>query len=158
MRRQDREVSDHQAIEAFLRREQILRVAFYDQGDIYIVPVNYGFTCDDNGFTFYFHGAQAGRKYALSRECPTMGFEIDGGYRPVAGNTACEFTAEFQSVIGTGVLRLLSDRQEKIAGLNAVMRQLSGKDSWDYPEAMVDRTAVYCLRAKNLSCKAKYQR
>ena len=81
MRRRDREVTDHQAIEAFLRREQILRVAFYDQGDIYIVPVNYGFTCDGGGFTFYFHGAQAGRKYALSRECPTVGFEIDGGYR-----------------------------------------------------------------------------
>ena len=156
MRRQDREVSDHQAIEAFLRREQILRVAFYDQGDIYIVPVNYGFTCQDGSFTFYFHGAQAGRKYELSRKTPTVGFEIDGGYRPVAGDTACAFTAEFQSVIGTGVLRLLSDRQEKIAGLNAVMRQLSGKDGWDYPEAMVDSTAVYCLQAKTLSCKAKH--
>ena len=155
MRRRDREVTDQQAIEAFLRREQILRVAFYDQGDIYIVPVNYGFTCDDNGFSFYFHGAQAGRKYELSRQSPTVGFEIDGGYRPVAGDTACSFTAEFQSVIGTGVLRLLSDRQEKIAGLNAVMRQLSGKDGWDYMDAMVDSTAVYCLQAKTLSCKAK---
>ena len=154
MRRQDREVTDHQAIEDFLRREQILRVAFYDQGDIYIVPVNYGFTCQDGSFTFYFHGAQAGRKYELSRECPTVGFEIDGGYRLVPGSTACAFTAEFQ--IGTGVLRLLSDRQEKIAGLNAVMRQLSGKDGWDYPEAMVDSTAVYCLQAKTLSCKAKH--
>ena len=155
MRRRDREVTDHQAIEDFLRREQILRVAFYDQGDIYIVPVNYGFTCQDGSFTFYFHGAQAGRKYELSRECPTVGFEIDGGYRLVPGSTACAFTAEFQSVIGTGVLRLLSDRQEKIAGLNAVMRQLSGKDGWDYPEAMVDSTAVYCLQAQTLSCKAK---
>ena len=155
MRRRDREVTDQQAIEDFLRREQILRVAFYDQGDIYIVPVNYGFTSDDGSFTFYFHGAQAGRKYELSQQTPTVGFEIDGGYRPVAGNTACEFTAQFQSVIGTGVLRLLSDRQEKIAGLNAVMRQISGKDSWDYPDAMVDSTAVYCLQAKALSCKAK---
>ena len=111
--------------------------------------------CDDGSFTFYFHGAQAGRKYELSQQTPTVGFEIDGGYRPVAGDTACAFTAEFQSVIGTGVLRLLSDRQEKIAGLNAVMRQLSGRDGWDYPDAMVDSTAVYCLQAKTLSCKAK---
>ena len=155
MRRRDREVTDQQAIEDFLRREQILRVAFYDQGDIYIVPVNYGFTCDDGSFTFYFHGAQAGRKYELSQQTPTVGFEIDGGYRPVAGDTACSFTAEFQSVIGTGVLRLLSDRQEKIAGLNAVMHQLSGRDGWDYLDAMVDSTAVYCLQAKTLSCKAK---
>ena len=155
MRRRDREVTDCQAIEDFLRREQILRVAFYDQGDIYIVPVNYSFTCDDNGFTFYFHGAQAGRKYELSQQCPTVGFEIDGGYRLVPGSIPCEFTAEFRSVIGTGVLRLLSDRQEKIAGLNAVMRQLSGKDGWDYFDAMVDSTAVYCLQAKTLSCKAK---
>ena len=54
MRRNDREITDKDAIAAFLSAEQILRVAFYDNGDIYIVPVNYGY-CEENGrICFYF--------------------------------------------------------------------------------------------------------
>lgn len=42
MRRSDREITDKKIIESFIANEQILRVAFYDNGDIYIVPINYG--------------------------------------------------------------------------------------------------------------------
>ena len=43
MRRSDREIKDINSIEKFIAGEQILRIAFYDDGDIYIVPVNYGY-------------------------------------------------------------------------------------------------------------------
>ena len=76
MRRNDREITDRQVIAAFLSAEQILRVAFYDDGDIYIVPVNYGW-CEENGrICFYFHGAKAGRKYTLAQQTPKVGFEM----------------------------------------------------------------------------------
>lgn len=57
MRRSDREVTDKKRIQAFLAKEQVMRIAFYDNGDIYIVPVNYGYTCEDDKYTLYFHGA-----------------------------------------------------------------------------------------------------
>ena len=41
MRRRDREITDENAIAEFIAKEQILRIAFYDKVDIYIVPVNY---------------------------------------------------------------------------------------------------------------------
>ena len=43
MRRSDREITDEKSIEAFIAKEQIMRIAFYDNGEIYIVPVNYGY-------------------------------------------------------------------------------------------------------------------
>lgn len=43
MRRNDREVTDKALIEQFVAKEQIMRIAFYDNGDIYIVPLNYGY-------------------------------------------------------------------------------------------------------------------
>ena len=63
MRRKDREITDISAIDTFLTEEKILRIAFYDDGDIYIVPVNYGFRRESGKCVFYFHGAKAGRKY-----------------------------------------------------------------------------------------------
>ena len=77
MRRIDREVTDKTAIEEFIKKEQILRVAFYEDGEIYIVPVNYGYTRENDRYSFYFHGAMAGRKYELSKSGPAVGFEID---------------------------------------------------------------------------------
>lgn len=35
MRRSDREITDRNAIKAFIESEQILRIAYYDAGDIY---------------------------------------------------------------------------------------------------------------------------
>ena len=79
MRRRDREITDENAIAEFIAKEQILRIAFYDEGDIYLVPVNYGYSYDEQ-YSFYFHGAKAGRKYELAKKKPTVGFEIDGNY------------------------------------------------------------------------------
>lgn len=155
MRRKDREITDRNAIESFLSEEQILRVAFYDRGDIYIVPVNYGYVRKDGTDAFYFHGAKAGRKYELSKSEPMVGFEIDGKYRLVGGDAACDYTASFQSVIGTGTLHLVDTTEEKICGLNAIMRQTTGKAAWTYETHMLNEVAIFRLDAEKLSCKAK---
>ena len=155
MRRKDREVTSKAAIEAFVAKEQILRIAFYDDGDIYIIPVNYGYQYANNQYTFYFHGAKAGRKFELSKANPLVGFEIDGAYRFLEGEAACDFSASFQSVTGTGILRLVENEEEKIIGLNALMKQTTKKDGWSFNEKMLHATAVYRLDVQKLSCKAK---
>lgn len=155
MRRSDREITDRREIEAFIAREQIIRIAFSDEGDIYIVPVNYGYILENGKYTFYFHGAKAGRKYELSQKKPDVGFEIDGKYDLIEGEIACEFSAAFQSVIGTGQLSLVEQREDKIKGLNAIMRQVSKRAEWQYEEKMLEAVAVFRLDVKKLSCKAK---
>lgn len=155
MRRIDREITDKAAIEAFIAAEQILRVAFYDDGDIYIVPVNYGYTYENDRYSFYFHGAKAGRKFELSKAKPTVGFEIDGKYRLLSGDTACQFSATFQSVIGTGSLEIVTDTEEKKRGLNALMKQTTHQPQWDYEEGMLEAVAVFRLDVQKLSCKQK---
>ena len=155
MRRSDREITDKSEIEAFVAGEQILRIAFYDNGDIYIVPVNYGYRYENDTYAFYFHGAKAGRKYELSKSNPVVGFEIDGKYRLLEHETACDYSAAFQSVVGTGRLQLVEDTEEKKIGLNALMKQTTKKDGWSFNEKMLHATAVFKLDVQKLSCKAK---
>ena len=85
MRRSDREVTDVKLIEAFIAEEQIMRIAFYDNGEISIVD----------------------------------------------------------------------DREEKLKGLNVLMKQTSGKAEWQYSEEMVNAVAVYKVDVNEISCKAK---
>ena len=154
MRRKDREITDTNIIETFIAKEQILRIAFYDKGDIYIVPINYGYTYDEQ-YTFYFHGAKAGRKYELAKKTPSVGFEIDGSYALVEGETACDFSATFQSVVGTGTLSLVEDTEDKVKGLNAIMKQTTSKAEWAYSDEMLEAVAVFRLDVDKMSCKAK---
>ena len=155
MRSSDREVTDKVAIEEFIAGEKIMRVGFCDCGEVYIVPVNYGYSVDDGMYTFYFHGAKAGRKFELAESMPAVGFEIDGRYSLIPAETACGHSAEFMSVVGTGRLSIINDNNEKIKALNCIMKQVSGRDIWDYPEKQLDGTAVFRLRAEKMSCKAK---
>ena len=155
MRRSDREITDPKIIEEFVAGEQILRVAFYDEGDIYIVPVNYGYLYENDKYSFYFHGAKAGRKYELSKSKPVVGFEIDGKYKLLENENACDYSATFQSVIGTGTLQIVDNMEEKKLGLNTLMKQISQQSDWSYDDKMLEAVAVYKLDVTKIACKAK---
>ena len=155
MRRKDREITDAKAIADFIAREQIIRITFCDENDIYIVPVNYGYLCKDGNDSFYFHGAKAGRKYELAKQKPLVGFEIDGNYKLLEDEIACKCSARFQSVTGTGVLQLVDDGEEKQEGLAAIMKQATHKTEWNYSDEMLKTVAVFRLDVDKMSCKAK---
>ena len=155
MRRSDREITDISQIKAFIQKESIMRIGLYDEGEVYIVPVNYGYVFENDKHVFYFHGAKAGRKYELAKKSPAVGFEIDGNYELLKAETACDYSAKFQSVIGNGKLKLVDDYAEKIKGLNKLMKQSTGKDDWNYENKMIDGVAVFKLEVEKLSCKAK---
>lgn len=155
MRRADREITDRNAIEEFIAKEKIIRIGFCDRGDVYIVPVNYGYSTENGEYTFYFHGAAAGRKYELAKSAPSVGFEIDGGYTLIGADTGCGHSAGFRSVIGTGKLSLISSEDEKLTALNCIMKQATGSEDWDYKSDVLERTAVFRLKAEKMTCKAK---
>lgn len=155
MRRKDREVTDQVRIREFIEKEQVMRVGFCDEGDIYIVPVNYGFTVEDGNYVFVFHGARAGRKFELAKSCPTVGFEIDGMYQLMEADEACDFSAHFQSVIGTGRLSLVEDSAEKETLLSKLMEQTTSSPDWNYDSKMLAATAVFRLDVEKMSCKLK---
>ena len=56
-------------------------------------------------------------------------------------------------MVGEGPIRVVEETQEKKKGLNCIMGHMSGKDSWDYPEAMLKRTAVLRLDVEQMSGK-----
>ena len=82
MRKIERQVTDPATIREIISGCEVMRVAFNDpdEGDIYVVPVNYGFTESDGEYTLYFHGAKTGRKADLARLGGIVGFEMDRGY------------------------------------------------------------------------------
>ena len=58
MRRKDREITGRENIEPILRACKTCRVAMIADGAPYVVPLNFGYTWDDDGLTLYFQRPQ----------------------------------------------------------------------------------------------------
>lgn len=153
MRRKDREVTDTAKIEDIIRRCTCCRVGFYDRGEVYIVPLSFGYERKRNTLTIYFHGAEEGRKAELILKSPKVGFEMDTDYALNEADTACGHSARFQSIIGNGIMRRVTESEEKKHGLSLIMEHNTGKKEWEFNEKMLRATAVFKLEVTQMSCK-----
>ena len=155
MRRKDREVLDEVKIDEFIKNCDCCRIGFYDKenNEVYIVPLNFGYSNVDNKRVFYFHGAKEGRKIELISKTKKVSFEMDSNHELIIGKMACNYSERYQSVMGTGLISFVEDKDEKIAALNEIMFQSTGKKDWEFPEPMLNAVAVFKIEVTSLSCK-----
>lgn len=155
MRRKDREVLDEVKIDKFIRNCDCCRIGFCDKenNEVYIVPLNFGYSHVDNKRVFYFHGAKEGRKIELISKTKKVSFEMDSNHELIVGKMACNYSERYQSVMGTGLISFVENKDEKIAALNEIMFQSTGKKDWDFPEPMLNGVAVFKIEVTSLSCK-----
>ena len=153
MRRKDREVTAPMRVADIVRHCTCCRIGFCDDGEVYIVPLNFGYEIKDDMYVFYFHGAKEGRKIELIQKSPHVGFEMDTDYLLHAADTACQYSAHYQSIIGNGVLRIVSEPEEKKLGLSLIMEHNTGKREWNFDEKMLNTVIVFKLVVYKMSCK-----
>lgn len=153
MRRKDRQITDPEKIRAIILDSQCCRLGFCDEGEVYIVPLSFGYAEEDGKQVFYFHSAGEGRKVDLVKKAPKVGFELDTGYRLQADGHAHECTAAFQSIIGTGVTTFVTEPEEKVKALDAIMEHYRGKGDWQYPADLLQRVCIFKMTVTELACK-----
>lgn len=153
MRRNEREVTDPAQIRQIIESCHCCRLGFYDEGEVYIVPLSFGYDEQGAARVFYFHGAAQGRKARLIAQRPRVGFELDGGYQLSPGSTACQYSARFVSVVGTGRVSPVQAPAEKRAALAALMRHTAGEGSWAFAPAALAGVSVFRLDVEKLACK-----
>lgn len=149
MRRKEKEITDRTAIDAFIRENRVCRLGLAEGNQPYVVPLNFGYQPP----YLYFHSATEGRKLDILRKNPRVCFEFDEMVKLKKNNQACEWGAEFKSVIGEGSAELLTDPDEKRQGLDCIMAQYSGR-KFEYPDETLEKTAVIRVTIDAVSAKA----
>ena len=157
MRRTDLEVTDLNQLEDILRSCDVVRVAAQDEQGLFIFPLNFGYALEGDQLTLYVHSTPRGRKAAAFRTACPAAFEMDCGHALRTADAACDHSFTYRSIMGSGVIRTLEDREEKRAALNAIARHMTGR-TWDMPDQAVDNTAVFALRAEQWSGKRNQPR
>lgn len=154
MRRKERAVTDCTRIAEIIRACDCCRLGLRDGDGVYIVPLNFGFAEENDTWVLYFHGAGAGKKLTLLRANGRVGFEMDTGHALVGDGCACSYTFHYQSVIGSGEVREVTDECGKLAGLRCIMAHCTGREDWDFTAQELAQVTVLRLEITQVTCKA----
>ena len=156
MRRKDREVLNFDTVRQIIDSCEIINIGLFDPDDPnfpYIVPVNFGYTIDENNdISFYIHGARAGRKFGLmqkNRECTFMMY--CDSYTELIPSVK-DVTSRYKCIMGKAEVTLL-EGEDVLLGLQCMMDRREDTRSFDWNRDAVPRVAVWKLRVTELSAK-----
>lgn len=152
MRRADKIVKDKNVIREILLSSNICRIAIFDDEFPYIVPLNYGFRNN----TLYFHSAPQGKKIDLIKKNNNVGFVIEQDHEVLKDEISCNWTTKYRSVMGTGIIKIVTDTEKKTEGLDIIM-QHHGKTENEYNKKALERMILLKLEIKSLSAKQSGQ-
>ena len=148
LRRKDKEITDINEIGKIIKKATVCRLGLVDGDEPYVIPVCFGY----EGNALYFHSALEGRKIELIKRNNKVCFEIDTDAELLRDEQACGFTMKYRSVIGIGRAHILDNDDEKIHGLNVLMKQYSeGEFSFSKEKlalALVVRVDIESITAK----------
>ena len=152
--KREREVTDINEIKEILDKSMIVHVGMVDDGEPYVVPMNYGYTLEDGELCIYLHGATVGRKIDIINKNPKVFFEMECDVTPFEGKVACQYGTTYASVMGKGTAVVLDDVNDKIDGLAKFMKTQTGKD-FTFDEKMVSIVNVIKITATSFTAKKR---
>lgn len=128
MTRRERQVTDINEILKILDNSKVLHLGLVDGDEPYVVPMNYGYTYENDKLTIWLHCARQGRKLDVMRANPKVFFEMEYGITPFEGEVACKYGITYSSLMGRGVATIIEDVETKKIALSSLMKVQTGKD------------------------------
>lgn len=153
MRRRDREITELTRVISIIDACECCRLGLIDENEAYIVPMNFGYELTNDKLILYFHCATEGRKIDLLPKQKTVAFEMDTKHTLISSEKACSFSFLYQCIMGKGNLEIMENNDDKIYGLNKIMKHYSENDTWNFDFKVLDRLYVLKLTVAEWSCK-----
>jgi len=153
MRRNDRAIEGFDNMLAILSRCEIMRLALCDGDKPYVVPLHFAVCDGEDGTAIYFHGAAEGRKIDVLTRNPNACFEADRLIRVISHETACQWAADFESIIGEGQIAIVTENTEKIRALDAIMAKYGFPGKPAYNDSALAKVCVLRLSVESMTAK-----
>lgn len=152
--RRERLITDREKIIEILDKAKVLHLGLVDGDEPYIVPMNYGYTFENDKLTIWLHGAVRGRKYDIIRVNPKVCFEMECDLIPFEGDVACRYGLGYSSLMGRGTAVIVEDVEEKQKALSILMKTQVNKD-FEFNEKLA--SVVGIIRIDVLDYSAKHR-
>jgi len=156
MRRKDREIQGIVDKIKIIENCKYCRIGLSENNYPYIVPLNYGYSYEDENLTLFFHSAKEGKKIDIIKNNNEACFEIDYDTKLIEGEKACNYGYEYRSIIGFGKIIFLETNEEKIEGLNKIMQHQTGeKNNYTFNENEVKNVLVFKMVVEDFTGKER---
>lgn len=149
MRRSDKEITDPKIMSEILVNSSICRLGLVQDGEAYIVPVNYAF---NDGYIFI-HSAVEGRKIEILKQNPKVTFEIEYPSEVVKNEVACKWGTKYRSLMGKGTIEIRYDAESKKECFDLLMRKYGADFSAVYDQSALEKAAVLKLKIESYTGK-----
>ena len=154
MRRKDREVTAIHEIVEILDLCKTCHVAMQDDGELYLVPLSYGYEIEDCTLTLYFHSAKEGRKLDIWKKNPNVCFEMCYEGEPLFDETPCNSGYYYASLIGYGEVELIEEPAKKCRALSIMFAHQAGKQI-EFAKEQAEMVCVYKIVSTKFTGKRK---
>jgi nitroimidazol reductase NimA-like FMN-containing flavoprotein (pyridoxamine 5'-phosphate oxidase superfamily) len=156
MRRKDREITDINDKMAIIEQCKFCRMGLCEENNPYIIPLNYGYTYENEKLTLFFHSAVEGKKIEIIKKNKNACFEVDCDTELIEGNSPCEYGYKFKSIIGFGEIIFLETNDEKSYGLKQLMKHQTGRETLhNFSENELKNVCVFKMIVKEFTGKQK---
>jgi len=156
MKRKDKEIVDINEKINIIKKCKVCRIGLSENNIPYVIPLNYGYEYKNNLLTLYFHSALEGKKLDIIKNNNNACFEIDCDNKLIENENACNYGYAFKSIIGFGKITILENTEEKIFGLNMIMKHQTEKDiTYNFNEEQINKVCVFKLVLDEFSGKQK---
>ncbi|MDR7001682.1 nitroimidazol reductase NimA-like FMN-containing flavoprotein (pyridoxamine 5'-phosphate oxidase superfamily) [Neobacillus niacini] len=158
MRQKNLECKDQTKIELFLEQEKTGFLGLADGKMPYVIPLN--FVWLDGAI--YFHGAAEGRKVSIMEENAKACFTVSANQGTLTHPVPAKTDTAYMSVMVFGEAELVIDLDEAVAAMQKMLdkyvpgyyeQALSSSHVEKYRSSLGSRTAVYKIKARELSAK-----
>lgn len=148
VRRKDRAITDRAEIDAILYEGKVMHLAMSHDNHPFLVPLFYAY----DGKAVYFHSASQGTKIEILKSNPRVCFEVSLDNGVIPSEKACDFEARHRTAIGMGVAVFVSEEEEKVRALDAIVGRFT-EEKHTYPISILSHTTVVRIDIQSLKGK-----
>jgi nitroimidazol reductase NimA-like FMN-containing flavoprotein (pyridoxamine 5'-phosphate oxidase superfamily) len=152
MTKRERQVTDPAKIRDILDRAKVLHLGLAVDNEPYVVPMNYGYTYENEKLVIFLHSALRGKKLDMIRQNPRVFFEIDCDQQSFEGVKPCQYGMVYSSIMGRGTATLVEDPEAKMQAMTILMKTQTGKD-FSFNERLVSIVTVIRIDALEYTAK-----
>ena len=152
MTRRERQITDRDRIVHILDTGKVLHLGLAVDNEPYVVPMNYGYTLEDDRLVLYLHSAVRGKKLDMIAKNSKVFFEIDCDLVPFEGAVPCQYGMSYSSIMGRGTAVIVEDVQEKMKAMSILMKTQTEKD-FAFQERLVSIVSVIRIDVAEYTAK-----
>ena len=152
--KREQRITDQEQILELLDAGKVLHLGLCADNEPYVIPMNYGYTMEDEKLVLYLHSAVRGKKLEMIRANPKVYFEFATDLQPFGSGKPCQHGLAYSAVLGKGTASIVEDVEQKKQAMTILMKTQTGKD-FEFNDELVSIVAVIRIDVQEYAAKRR---